>query len=35
MTKKVHEANTISDDDFVIEIVEAALKGKSTEALAT
>ena len=35
MTKKVHEASTKSDDDFVIETVEAALNGKSTEALAT
>ena len=35
MTKKVHEAFTISDGDFMIETVEAALKGKSTEALAT
>ena len=26
MTKKVHEACTKSDDDFVIETVEAALK---------
>ena len=34
MTKKVHEASTKSDDDFVIETVEAALKENSTEALA-
>ena len=32
MTKKIHEASTKSDDDFVI--VEAALKEKLTEALA-
>ena len=35
VTKKVHEASTKSDDDFVIETVEAALKQKSTKALAT
>ena len=34
MTKKIHEASTKSDCDFVIETVEAALKEKSTEALA-
>ena len=34
MTKKIHEASTIPDDDFVIETVEVALKEKSTEALA-
>ena len=34
MTKKVHEACTRSDDDFVIGTVEAALKEKSAEALA-
>ena len=34
MTKKVHEASTKSDDDFVTETVEAALKENSTEALA-
>ena len=34
MTKKVHKASTKSDDDFVIGTVEAALKEKSTEALA-
>ena len=34
MTKKIHEASTKSDDNFVIETGEAALKEKSTEALA-
>ena len=34
MTKKIHEASTKSDCDFVIETVEAALKEKSTEASA-
>ena len=34
MTKKMHKTSTRSDDDFVIETVEAALKEKSTEALA-
>ena len=34
MTKKVHKASNKSDDDFVIETVEAALKEKSAEALA-
>ena len=34
MTKKGHEASTKSDDDFMIETVEAALKEKSTKALA-
>ena len=34
MTKKIQEESTKSDDDFVIETVEAALKEKSTEALA-
>ena len=32
MIKKVYEASTKSDDDFVIETVEAALKEKATEA---
>ena len=31
--KKIHKTSTKSDDDFVIETVEAALKEKSTEAL--
>ena len=34
MTKTVHKASTKPDDDLVIETVEAALKEKSTEALA-
>ena len=34
MKKKVHEESTKSGDNFVIETVEAALKEKSTEALA-
>ena len=34
MTKKVHKASNKSDDDFVIETVEAALKEKSADALA-
>ena len=34
MAKKIHEASTKSDDDFIIETVEGALKEKSTEALA-
>ena len=34
MTKEMHKPSTKSDDDFVIETVEAALKEKSTEALA-
>ena len=34
MTKTVHKALTKPDDDLVIETVEAALKEKSTEALA-
>ena len=34
MTKKVHKVSTKSDDDFVIKTVEAAVKEKSTEALA-
>ena len=33
MKKKIHEASTKSDDDFVIETVEAELKEKSTETL--
>ena len=35
MTKKIQKASTKSDDDFVIETVEAALKEKSAKALAT
>ena len=34
MTKEMYKPSTKSDDDFVIETVEAALKEKSTEALA-
>ena len=34
MTKKVHKASTKSDDNFLLETVEAELKEKSTEALA-
>ena len=34
MTEKGHKASTKSDDDFVIETVETALKEKSTETLA-
>ena len=34
MTKTVRKASTKPDDDLVIETVEAALKEKSTEALA-
>ena len=34
MTKKIHEASTKSDNDFVIETVEVALKEELTEALA-
>ena len=34
MTKTVHKPSTKPDDDLVIETVEAALKEKSTEALA-
>ena len=34
MTKKIHKASTKSDDDFVIETVEVALKEELTEALA-
>ena len=34
MTEKVHKVSPKSDDDFVIETVETALKEKSTEALA-
>ena len=34
MTKTVYKASTKPDDDLVIETVEAALKEKSTEALA-
>ena len=34
MTKEMDKPSTKSDDDFVIETVEAALKEKSTEALA-
>ena len=33
MKKKIHEASTKSDDDFVIETAEAALKERSTETL--
>ena len=33
-TEKIHKVSTKSDDDFVIETVETALKEKSTEALA-
>ena len=34
MAKKVHKASTKSDDNFLLETVEAELKEKSTEALA-
>ena len=34
MTKTVHKASNKPDDDLVMETVEAALKEKSTEALA-